>query len=221
MARHVAALGAGLNFLQEVEDVVFDALQSALPGHRGSLAKRGGVRAEGCATFWPSSWRSAAEWRLEFAGRDRRMVQVHLFEPPSGERLLGTANTHLSWDAWGAPARSQAGFRQAEELLAFLDAVRPAPAAWIVAGDFNRSPDSEVLALFSSRGFASAHASCPRAATFGAPGPGQQIDFLLHTAGLAAEPTPPAPLRPVMPCEDEPSDHLPLASAFRWRENRG
>jgi len=215
VARHVAALAADLIFLQEVEDDVFDAVQAALPGHRGTLEKRDG-RGEGCATFWRDGWRAVSERRVDYYDKDRRLALVHLFEPPGGTHILGAANTHLTWDAPGTPAGSQKGHRQAEALVSFLGGTKPPPDGWIVAGDFNRSPGGEVLALFAGVGFANAHASCPPAATFASHGKGRQIDFLLHTARLIAEPDPPPELPEVMPCVGEPSDHLPLAAAFQW-----
>ncbi len=217
VAAHVAGLGAGLIFLQEVEGEAFDAIEAALPGFCGTLEKRGG-RSEGCATFWrEGAWRAIDERRLEYPDKDRRVALVHLFEGPGG-RILGTANTHLTWDSPSTRAAAQTGHRQAEALLSFIGGAKPPPDGWIVAGDFNRSTGSEVLALFESKGFANAHASCPPAATFASHGRGRQIDFLLHTTGLIAEPEPPAALPEVMPCAGQPSDHLALASAFRWGE---
>jgi CCR4-NOT transcription complex subunit 6 len=217
VAEQVASFGAGLIFLQEVEDAVFDALQDALHGYGGTLEKRGG-RSEGCATFWrDAEWRPLDERRLEYADRDRRVALVHLFEGPGG-RVLAAANTHLTWDSPGTRAEAQTGYKQAEALLAFLGGAKPSPDAWVVAGDFNRSTGSEVLALFAANRLVNAHASLASAATFASHGKGRQIDFLLHTAALVPEPIAPAPLPAVMPCEGEPSDHAALMSRFRWAE---
>jgi mRNA deadenylase 3'-5' endonuclease subunit Ccr4 len=211
---HVAALNADLLFLQEVEDDVFEALKRGLAGYQGRLEKRTG-KPDGCATFWRAGWSVCDSWRLEYRDGDAGHVALVVLLEDSAGRILGTANTHLKWDPPRTTAEKQIGYRQASQIAEVLE-FKPPPAAWLVAGDFNRSPDGEVLKFLAGQGFASAHARAevPTFATRGGP---RQIDFLLHTAALIAEPRPSPALPPVMPCEGQPSDHLALAATFTWR----
>ncbi|MBY0230135.1 MAG: endonuclease/exonuclease/phosphatase family protein [Gemmataceae bacterium] len=212
VARHAAALGADLLLLQEVEQEVYEALRAALPGFDGRLEFRAG-RTEGCALLWRSSLFAPLDGRrFDHPGGDGRVSAVQVLETEG--RRLGVACTHLAWDKPGMPASAQVGYRQAEALLAFLGGMEA--EAWLVGGDFNRPPEGEVPALFGRHGFASAHAG-REAPTFRSRGAPRQIDFLLATAALEAEPAWPIPLPDPMPCEGQPSDHLPQASAFRWR----
>jgi endonuclease/exonuclease/phosphatase family metal-dependent hydrolase len=60
-------------------------------------------------------------------------------------RLLGVANTHLKWDRPGTPRASQWGYRQTTQLLEERSRIDPRCLAWIICGDLNALPDSEVL----------------------------------------------------------------------------
>lgn len=210
----VAGLNADLVFLQEVEDGVFAALQKGPAAYQGRLEKRAG-KPDGCATLWRVGWSRVDSWRVEYRDGDSGHVALVVLLEDAAGRVLGTVNTHLKWDPPGRPAEKQVGYLQAGQATEALR-IQPPPHAWLFAGDFNRPPEGEVLGLFASRGLVSAHAGA-EVPTFTTRGKPRQIDFLLHTPALVAAPLPSPPLPAVMPCEGQPSDHLPLAAAFRWR----
>jgi endonuclease/exonuclease/phosphatase family metal-dependent hydrolase len=72
-------------------------------------------------------------------------------------RTLGIANTHLKWDSPGTPPAEQYGYRQVRQLLDACDACAPAETAWIVCGDLNATPESDVVATLHRAGFAFTH----------------------------------------------------------------
>jgi endonuclease/exonuclease/phosphatase family metal-dependent hydrolase len=77
-------------------------------------------------------------------------------KPPSGhvalivileteDHVLGIANTHLKWDPPGTPVEEQWGYRQIRQLLAEQRTFDPPCHAWVVCGDFNATPGSDVV----------------------------------------------------------------------------
>jgi mRNA deadenylase 3'-5' endonuclease subunit Ccr4 len=226
LVRHVAGLDPDLLCLQEVEADVFGALQAALGplGYEGHYEWKGRGKPDGCATFFRTAaftLRKAA--RLEYQDREKgpheHSGHVALLLALTHEsRLLGVANTHLRWDRPGTPRGKQVGHRQAVELLDACARFDPPCDGWIVCGDFNRRPDSEVVATFQKAGFAFAHASRPHVRSAVANGRSSLIDYLFHTRQLLARPVDPTPVTgaTVLPSEEQPSDHLPLEAEFEW-----
>lgn len=60
-----------------------------------------------------------------------------------------------------------------------------------VCGDFNYTPDDEVIGVMRDAGFAFAHADRPNARTFAGTGTAKLIDYMFRTAGLRARPLDP------------------------------
>src|SRR4051794_18996839 len=169
VVRHVESLGADLLCLQEVEADVFAALASRLSqvGYTGHYELKGRGKPDGCATlFRQSAFSLGRSQRLGYADREKG-PQEHsgfialLLALEHAGRLLGVANTHLRWDRPGTPRNAQVGHRQAAELLDACRDFRPACDGWVICGDFNRQPQSEVIATFHQAGYEFAHANRP------------------------------------------------------------
>lgn len=195
VVERAAGLDADVLCLQEVDAAAFQAFSARLG--EGRLLRKTGGKPDGCAIFAKGR---RVEWR-EHAYSDGT-GHVALAAVAEG---IGVATTHLRWDAEGRLAESQ--------LAELLDRwVRPGEA-WVVCGDFNAEPGSAALRMALGRGMRDAYAS---GFTCNANRNARRIDFLLHTAGLRAEP---APLDPIdgetpLPSEREPSDHLPISARF-------
>jgi mRNA deadenylase 3'-5' endonuclease subunit Ccr4 len=228
LVRHVAGLDADVLCLQEVEADVFAALRVGLGpyGFAGLCEFKGRGKPDGCATFYRTD-RFALQravrldYRDDEQGSEEHSGFVALLLALEHEgRLLGVANTHLRWDRPGTPPARQVGHRQAVELLEECRRFDPQPHGWIVCGDFNRRPESEVPATFRQAGFEFAHAGRPHVHSAVANRKASLIDYLFHSAALRARPIDPPPVSEAtaLPSPDQPSDHLALAAEFEWVE---
>jgi mRNA deadenylase 3'-5' endonuclease subunit Ccr4 len=227
LTAHIASLDADLLCLQEVEADVFIALDQHLSaaGYAGCYERKGGDRPDGCATFYRRSRLAPRQTkRIDYHDREGGpekhsgcIAQLSWLEVDG--RLLGVANTHLRWDRPGTPRDRQIGFRQAVELLAQCRGAQPAVDGWIVCGDFNGAEGSDVFREMSDAGFLSAHAGRPGVRSSVANGKAKLIDFVFHSAALMARPLDPPPVSDdsVLPCQDQPSDHLALEADLDWR----
>jgi mRNA deadenylase 3'-5' endonuclease subunit Ccr4 len=226
LVRHVAGLDADLLGLQEVEADVLAALRAGLEplGYESLCEFKGRGKPDGCATFFRTTTfdlRKALrlEYRDDEKGPGGHSGFVALLAAlRHGGGLLGVANTHLRWDRPGTPRHGQVGHRQAVELLDECRRFDPPCDGWVVCGDFNRGPGSEVVAAFRGAGFAFAHAGRPHVRSAVANRRASLIDYLFHTSGLVARPIDPPPVgdRTVLPSEEQPSDHLALVAEFEW-----
>jgi mRNA deadenylase 3'-5' endonuclease subunit Ccr4 len=231
VVRHVAGLGADILCLQEVEAEVFVALQAGLSplGYAGHLDLKGRGKPDGCATLFRTGLFALCKaQRLEYLDRekgpDTHSGHVALLLALAHEgRVLGVANTHLRWDRAGTPRHRQVGHRQAVELLEACRQFAPPWDGWIVCGDFNRQPESEVAATFRQAGFTFAHADRPHVRSCVANGKAKLLDYLFHTETLRSRPIDPPRVsdRTVLPSPEQPSDHLALVAEFEWRRATG
>lgn len=208
------SLAPGLICLQEVERVAFEAIRARLPvPYTAHLALREG-KPDGCATLVRADLARAREERvLRYSDGSGYLALLLTIE--GGGRVLGVANTHLKWDPPGTPSKRQTGLRQVAELLAMCAAL--ACDAWIVCGDLNVTPTTEVVALLKRSGLAHAHAAA-LAPTSNANLNARTLDYLFHSASLRAEPVPLPSIgdRTPLPSASEPSDHLPVVAHFDW-----
>lgn len=227
VTERVAALGADVICLQEVEPRVYAALGARLAslGSVGTFCPKGCGRPDGCATFVRTAAAAMREWaRVEYAddgagpGRPSGTVALLTVLEYAG-RALGVANTHLRWDAPGTPAEAQLAPRQAAQLLAEVRRSGVPAGAWVLCGDFNQEADGPACAALRSAGFEPAHADRPHVRTCAANGRARLIDFVFVGPALAAAPLDPPPLADdaVLPSATEPSDHLPLLAEVAWR----
>jgi mRNA deadenylase 3'-5' endonuclease subunit Ccr4 len=223
IVRRIADLDGDVVCLQEVEADVAAALDNRLGalGYVGHFAPKGGGKPDGCATFVRSRAAAvrAARTLAYGDGRGRRPDSGHIALVLLLEwegRPLAVANTHLKWDPPGTPAADRWGLRQVSQLLAERAALAPGCAAWILCGDFNAGPESDVLGTLEKAGFASAYWGREHEGTCVANGRAKMIDFLCHTPCLTARPLelPRIDDRTALPSELEPSDHLPILAWF-------
>jgi mRNA deadenylase 3'-5' endonuclease subunit Ccr4 len=225
LLEHIESLAADLFCLQEVEAGVFTALQERLEGlgYLGHHELKGGGRPDGCATFFRADLFTLRQvQRLDYhdgAGPqpDSGHIALLLALDYQGQ-LLGVANTHLRWDKPGTPVSEQLGYRQITQLLEACHQFIPACRGWLVCGDFNCTPRSEVLAALHEASFDYAHASCPGAHSCVANGKARLIDYLCYSPELWARP---ADLPTIwddtpLPSKQQPSDHLALLAELDW-----
>jgi mRNA deadenylase 3'-5' endonuclease subunit Ccr4 len=226
LARHVVDLGADVLCLQEVEVEVFRALRKKLGrlGYEGHLELKGRDKPDGCATFYRTEIFSLQKMvRLDYHDNVRGPGQhsgflALLLALEHEKKLLGVANTHLRWDRPGTPANRQTGHLQAVELIDTCESFTPSCNGWLVCGDFNRRPDSEVVATFKKNGFELAHSGRSHVRSAVINGRASLLDYLFFTEELLAEPVDPPRVSPFreLPSAEQPSDHLPLLAEFQW-----
>ncbi|MDI1480286.1 endonuclease/exonuclease/phosphatase family protein [Polyangium sp. y55x31] len=214
----IDALGSDLLCLQEVEPDQYEALCARLdPTHASAYAQREGRR-EGSALF---ARRTVFTWHghdvLHFAAHrpgDDDLALIACLTVDA--RPLHVATTHLTWQPDSTPIDEHLGRRQMLELLAHR-AAAPADVTWLVAGDFNATSQSPVLAAAYERGLAESCRAQRPWDTTAINGRPRKIDYLLHSAGRL-DPRPGVLPRlgrdTVMPSASEPSDHLPLTVDF-------
>lgn len=222
VAKRIRELAADILCLQEVEAVQFKAVADLLEplGYHGQLALKGRGKPDGCATFFRTDRFDLLEARrIDYDDGNPtsgHIAQVLLFR--HGARVLGVANTHLRWDPPQTPLEQRIGYRQARQLL---DAVRgwsQTGCGWVVCGDLNVEPDSDLVGLLRSAGMDFSHRLFRAAATSNTNGRTKMLDYVFHNNALSAVPLPLPALRvsTPMPGPDHPSDHLPVVAEFEW-----
>ncbi|MDC0744719.1 endonuclease/exonuclease/phosphatase family protein [Polyangium mundeleinium] len=214
----IDALGSDLLCLQEVEPDLYEALCARLDAtHASAYAQRTGRR-EGSALF---ARRALFTWHghdvLHFAAHRPGDDDLALIARLTVDtRPLHVATTHLTWQPDSTPTDEHLGHRQMLELLASRDAA-PADVTWLVAGDFNATSQSVVLAAAYERGLAESCRAQRPWDTTAINGRPRKIDYLLSSEGRL-DPRPGVLPRlsrdTVMPSASEPSDHLPLTVTF-------
>jgi mRNA deadenylase 3'-5' endonuclease subunit Ccr4 len=220
---HVAALEADVLCLQEVERDVFAALEEHLrpQGYAGVFAGKAQGRPDGCATFFRTAVFTFIEaTRVEYRDApDARADSGHvaqLVRLQHARRTLGVANTHLKWDPPATPRDAQYGYRQATQLLAECDA--RAATAWIVCGDLNATPGSDVVTALRAAGLQFTHQDEAQAHTCNSNATAKTIDYLFYSPALRSTPA----VLPVvgdhtpLPGRDQPSDHIAVSARFEW-----
>jgi endonuclease/exonuclease/phosphatase family metal-dependent hydrolase len=190
--RRIATPGIDVLCLQEVEADLFASIRR--PGY---YARKGCLKPDGVATFTRGPVSAVETLRFtDNTGHVALLTRVG---------HIGVANVHIK--------HREPGPRQARELL---DALRRLPCdAWVVCGDFNAEPDSEVVAEFRARGFVDAYAACagPTCNSDRVP---KRIDYVFHSPALRSAPEPLVSIAAdtPLPSETEPSDHLMIGARF-------
>jgi len=207
--------------LQEVETDTFAALEDHLSAHgySGRLAMKAGGKPDGCAVFFRSDrCRLLSEQRLAYSDGAGNPNSGHIAQILAFALLevrLDLVNTHLKWDAPGAPRDHGWGYRQALQALSAL----PAPAdktIQIVCGDFNVTEDSPVIELLTAAGFDHTHHAAPGVYTCNSSSQPKLIDYIFFRGPVRVRPValPPLDAATPLPSLDQPSDHLPLIAHF-------
>ena len=226
VVRQVSELGTDVLCLQEVEMDTFGALRSRLAtlGYAGQYARKQAGKPDGCATFYREDRFELIGTRLlaytdategqDDSGHIALIVFLRL-----AERIVGIANTHLTWDPPGTENRAKVGHRQARQLLNACRTMTDAFHGWLICGDLNATPDSDTVKIFTSSGFQYAHANLAHAYTCKVNSEIKIIDYLFHSPEFNAEPQSVVVIsdRDVLPSAEQPSDHVPVAARFTWR----
>jgi mRNA deadenylase 3'-5' endonuclease subunit Ccr4 len=230
LVRHIASLAADVICLQEVEPAGFARIAASLQplGYQGHYAPKGAGRPDGCATLVrESAFNVRAIHVLPYAdGLGKRPDSGHvaliLMLEREG-RALGMANTHLRWDPPGTPLADQWAYRQITLLLEERQVIDPKCLAWIICGDFNVTPESEVIRLLERSGFISVYRGLEQQSTCVSNGAAKTIDYQFHTATLKSRPDdlPAIDDRTALPSWEQPSDHLALLAWFNWVQASG
>ena len=223
---YVAALGDDIICLQEVEIDMFSALRIRLAslGYGSQYARKQAQKPDGCATFYRLDRFELVDANIivyaDGQSAERNSGNIALVAVLSARgRDIGIINTHLSWDPPEVPLEARLGYRQIVQLLREYKEMEKKLQSWVIAGDFNLTPDSATLALAVNGGLDFAHRGFPGVYTCVSIEGARMIDYLFYSGTLQTEalPLPRIDDRTVLPSAEQPSDHLPVRARFSWR----
>jgi protein angel len=226
VTHQVADIGTDAICLQEVEMDTFAALRNRLNslGYEAEYALKRGGKPDGCAIFYRRDLFDLAGTRIiEYAdGREGQPNSGHiglLVLLRAGSHAIGIANTHLIWDPPGTPSGARLGYRQALQLLNECENLATACDGWLLCGDLNATPDSDIIRLFEKAGLRYSHAGVSETITCKVNAEAKMIDYLFYSQSLEAEPQDMVRIsaEAVLPSAEHPSDHLPVISRFLWK----
>lgn len=226
LVQHISMLNADLLCLQEVEPETFVALRTYLGerGYGGEYARKLAGRPEGLAIFyrrtsfdWVSS-RIVAYADGSGVAHDTGYIAHRVMLRNRGQ-TLGIINTHLTWDSPNTAREARHGLRQAQQCLAEYQNSGGDAGAWIISGDFNVTPESEIVALALQAGLQYPHHNLADVYTCNVGGRPRLIDYLFYSSRLSAEASVLSRIddQTILPSAEEPSDHVPIMARFDWR----
>jgi endonuclease/exonuclease/phosphatase (EEP) superfamily protein YafD len=110
------------------------------------------------------------------------------------------------------------GYRQVLQLLNECQTTAPPCDGWLICGDFNATPNSEIVATLERAGFRYAHAGLAHTYTCKVDAEIKMIDYLFYSAEFRADPRSVMQIsdQTVLPSATQPSDHLPIVARFSW-----
>lgn len=159
LIQHIFKLDADILSLQEVEPETFVALRTSLDerGYGAQYARKSAGRPEGCAILYRREAFELISVRaiayVDGAGGAPDTGYIALVALlRSGDGVLGVINTHLTWDPPNPPRAAQRGLRQAQQLAAEYENSAAQTRGWIIGGNFNSTPSSEVVAVMARAG---------------------------------------------------------------------
>jgi CCR4-NOT transcription complex subunit 6 len=223
---HVASFGDDIICLQEVELEVFSALRMRLGelGYGSQYARKRAGKVDGCATFYRQGLFELVDANIilyaDGHGAEADSGNIALVAVlRSNAGSIGVINTHLTWDPPEAALEARLGYRQVSQLLRDYKGMESEMRSWVIAGDFNATPESSTIALLGSAGLDFAHRHLPGVYTCNANARAQMIDYLFYSAALRAEPLPLPRVddRTALPSAEHPSDHVPVRAKFHWK----
>lgn len=226
LTQYISRLNADILCLQEVEAEVLAALRARLGSHHYAdrYARRNAGQPDGCATFFRQDFcRSIEQQIIVFADASEGEAEtgnIALVTILAADRQrLGIINTHLTWDPPGTALEAQRAPRQARHLLIEYEKMAASADAWIVAGDFNVTPDSEIIAMMKRAGFQYAHSDYSGMNTCTFNGDSKMIDYLFYSSPLRCEPREITRIDglTVLPSAEQPSDHVAIVAGFDRR----
>lgn len=226
LVHQVISIRADVICLQEVELKTLAALKSRLSsmGYATQYARKFASQPDGCATFYRQPpFELIATRVIEYAdGTQRQANSGHIaliVLLRTAGRIIGIANTHLTWDPPGTPDPVKLGYRQVLQLLNESQTMAPTCDGWLICGDLNATPDSEIVATLERAGFQYAHAGLVQTYTCKVNAEIKMIDYLFYSPEFHGEPQNVVQVsdRTVLPSAAQPSDHLPIVARFSWR----
>ncbi len=226
VVHQVASIGTDVLCLQEVELGAFAALKHRLTslGYAAEHARKRGSKPDGCAIFYrEDTFELLATRVIEYAdGAEGQANSGHIALVVllrAGKRVVAVANTHLSWDPPDTPTTAKVGQRQALQLLKESWSLAASSDGTLLCGDLNATPESDIVALLENAGFRYSHAGLEHAYTCKVNTEAKMIDYLFYSPAFRAEPQSILQIsdRTILPSSDQPSDHLPIAARFLWR----
>ena len=224
VVQHASALKVDVLCLQEVEPDVFASLRAVLAGegYHAQYARKGAGRPDGLAIFYrKEKCELLTAERVPYVdgtgGSDSGYIALLAICRSAGERI-GIINTHLMWDPPVTPNGWRRGYRQARQLLDAWQKIASSTPAWVLAGDFNATPESDLVAMISAAGFDYSHRGVTQMATCNVNGDARMIDYLFYTSALRAQPctTVAVDRYSILPSAAAPSDHVPVVAEFEW-----
>ena len=225
LVQHVTDLGTDVICLQEVEMGTFAALKSRLSslGYAAQYTRKTGGKPDGCATFYRQhEFELIATRVIEYAdggqgqANSGHIALIVLLR--AAGRIIGIANTHLIWDPPGSASSTKLGYRQVLQLLNECHNIAPSPHGWLICGDLNATPDSNIIATLESAGFQYAHAGLAQTYTCKVDAEVKMIDHLFYSPEFCGEPQCVVQIsdQTVLPSAEQPSDHVPIVARFSW-----
>ena len=106
------------------------------------------------------------------------------------------------------------------QLIAQYQASVGDAGAWIIGGDLNVTPESEIIAMTLRAGFQFAHRGLADVFTCNIGGSARLIDYLFYSSGLHAEAAISSRIKDqtILPSAEELSDHIALEARFAWED---
>ena len=227
LVQNISRLNADVLCLQEVEPVTFVALRSYLGerGYGGEYARKLAGRPEGLALFYRRTcfdWVSAKviSYADGAAGAAASGYVAQLILLRQAKKILGVINTHLTWDPPNTAREAQRGLRQLQQCLAEYQSRNAEAHGWIISGDFNVTPESEIVELALRAGMQYPHHHLADVYTCNIGSRARLLDYLFYSAGLSAEASVLSRIddQTILPSAEEPSDHVPIMARFDWRD---
>jgi mRNA deadenylase 3'-5' endonuclease subunit Ccr4 len=224
---YISKLNADLFCLQEIEAETFVALRATLGenGYGAHYARKQNGHPDGLAILYR---RRAFQWLgarvIAFAdganGAPDSGYMALMASLRTNNGVLGVINTHLIWDEPATPHEAKIGPRQAEQILAEYRRGVADAKGWIIAGDFNATPGSEIVTMLESAGFPYAHRELDEIFTCNVNQQARMIDYLVHSRSLRAEAIAPVKIdnQTILPSAEQPSDHVAILAKFSWQD---
>jgi len=227
LVQHISDLNADLFCLQEVEPETFVALRVSLGerGYAGEYARKLAGRLEGLAIFYRRTCFDRIDSRVlaysdgaGFAHDTGYIAQSMRLR--NGDKTLGVINTHLTWDPPNTAREVRRGLRQAQQCLAEYQSRAAEAGAWIISGDFNVTPENEIVALALQAGLQHAHHHLADAFSCNIGGGARLIDYIFYSGAINAEAAVLRRIdnRTILPSAEEPSDHIAIMARIDWRD---